>query len=69
LPAGQKTTLFDVLIEGRPALDAVDPFGPRSPASPAGRPIEVDVADGALEIDFVAIQGHPCIASIEIEAR
>jgi hypothetical protein len=57
--------LFTVLLEGNTALDAYEP--PSSHSSDADiKTFEVDVADGFLDLDFLAERGDPRISGIEI---
>jgi WD40 repeat protein len=58
--------VFDVLLEGRTVIESCNPL--RLGSAPfAGRKLEVDVRDGALDLDFIAHQDQPRIAAIEVE--
>ena len=59
--------IFDIFLEGKAVLEGYDPVL-------AGftmldiRPFEIEVADGTLQIDFLAHQDVPRISALEVEA-
>ena len=57
--------IFDVLLEGSTVLESSSPL--RSGFATLAGPFEVEVTDGALDIDFIAHRDHPRIAGIELE--
>jgi hypothetical protein len=61
--------VFDVVIEGRPVLEAYDPFveaGGHAKATTAG-PFEFEVADGLLELRLLPRIDEPKISAVVIE--
>lgn len=65
--AGQR--IFDVRLEGALALGAFDPYQAAGSKNRAvDRTFTVDVADGQLNIDFVARKGAPKISAIAVQA-
>jgi serine/threonine protein kinase/Flp pilus assembly protein TadD len=58
--------VFDVIIEDRVVLEAFDP-GAAGFAVAQTWSGEIEVADGALEIAFLAAKDYPKIAAIEVE--
>jgi hypothetical protein len=61
---------FDVLLEGKQVLTDYQPEPIKAPFATAGRKtFEVEVQDGALDIQFVHKANHPEVSAVEIEAR
>ncbi|HVR72730.1 MAG TPA: hypothetical protein VMT52_00285 [Planctomycetota bacterium] len=56
---------FEVLLEKMPIPAHVE-AGNTGAATPAAREVEVEVVDGALDIDFVRRFGDPLITAIEV---
>jgi hypothetical protein len=59
--------VFSILLEGRTAIEGHEPLDAGFDV-PDVRSFDLEVIDGALELDFVAHRGTPSIAAIEIEA-
>jgi len=58
--------IFSILLEGRTALEGYEPLE-AGYEMPDVRSFDLDVTDGALDLDFAVHQGAPSIAAIEIE--
>ncbi len=61
-----KSRYFDVLLEGKTILQEYEPLRAGF-AKPDARAFELEVADGFLEIDFLARVENPKISAIEVE--
>ena len=58
--------IFSILLEGRTVLEGYEPLKAGF-EEPEVRSFDLDVTDGALDLDFAVHQGVPGIAGIEIE--
>lgn len=60
------TRVFTVLLERKPVLVGYEPLRAGF-ATPDAKTFEIEVADGFLDIDFLAERAEPMISAIEIE--